>query len=290
MRVAFLGLGLIGGSVARALREDDGFRDDELVAWSPSGEGPRQALEQGVLDAVAGDPGIAVDGAALVVLAGPPLACIELLERLGGELRDTLAPGVTVTDVASTKAALTRAAGRAHVPYVGGHPMAGRETTGFGAADATLFRGRPWVITQPVAGGDPEAVRRLALACGGQPVTIDAERHDLLVAGISHLPLLASVALVEVVAGAGDDGDPDWPAARALAAGGWRDTTRLARGDPRMGAEIAATNAPALADLLGRYRDRLDAFLADLEAAEGPDADALERRLARAAQRLATEP
>src|SRR3954452_7833748 len=289
MRVAFLGLGLIGGSVARALREDDGFRDDELVAWSPSGKGPREALEQGVLDAIAGDPGVAVDGAGLVVLAGPPLACIALLERLGGELRDALAPGSTVTDVASTKAALTRAADRAQVPYVGGHPMAGRETTGFGAADAQRFRVRRWVTPQPIAGGDPEAVRRLAVACGAQPVTIDAERHDVLVAGISHLPLLASVALVEAVAGARDEGDPDWPAARALAAGGWRDTTRLARGDARMGAEIAATNAPALVDLVRRYRDRLDAFLADLEAADGPDADALEARLARAAQRAATE-
>src|SRR3954447_1626431 len=91
MRVAFLGLGLIGGSGARAPRDDRGLRDDELAAWSPSGEGPRQALEQGVLDAVAGDPGVAVDGAALVVLAGPPLACIGLLERLGGELCDALA-------------------------------------------------------------------------------------------------------------------------------------------------------------------------------------------------------
>ena len=290
MRVAFLGLGLIGGSVARALRDNAASGDDELVGWSPSGEGPRQALAAGVLDAVAADPAIAVEGAGLVVLAGPPLACIALVERLGRELHAALAPGVTVTDVASTKAALTRAAERGGVPFVGGHPMAGRETSGFAASDATLFHDRPWVITEAVGGGDATAVRRLALACGARPVAVDAARHDALVAAISHLPLLASVALVEAVAGAGDEPDRAWPAARELAAGGWRDTTRLARGDARMGAEIAATNAAALADVLRRYRDRLDAFIADLEAPGGADADTLERRLALAARRAAMEP
>jgi len=288
MRVAFLGLGLIGGSVARALR---GALDEvELIAWTPSGDGPRLALEAGVLDAVAGDPGVAVDGADLVVLAGPPLACIELVQRLGADLHAALAPEVTVTDVASTKAALTAAAARAGIPFVGGHPMAGRETSGFDAADPDLFRDRPWVITEPVGGGEPEAVRRLALACGAHPVTLDATRHDALVAAISHVPLLASVALVEAVAGTRTSPDAAWPDARALAAGGWRDTTRLARGDARMGAEIAVTNAAPIADVLRRYRDRIDLFLVELERAGGPDAAQLERRLADAAARLAQDP
>ena len=81
--------------------------------------------------------------------------------------------------------------------------MAGRETSGFDAADAGLFRDRPWVITQAVGGGDPEVVRSLALACGAVPVELDAVRHDRLVAAVSHLPLLASVALVEAVTGTG---------------------------------------------------------------------------------------
>jgi prephenate dehydrogenase len=215
------------------------------------------------------------------VLAAPPLACAELLRRLGADLRPSLPPGATVTDTASTKGLLARTAREAGVPYVGGHPMAGRETSGFGAADAALFRGRPWVIGEPIAGGDPALVRALALACGARPVEIEAERHDRLVAAISHLPLLTSVALVEAVAGRELAAD-DWPAASALAASGWRDTTRLARGDVTMGTEIAATNAAALAARLRDYRDRLDEWLAILEQPGGPDPELIRERLAAA--------
>ena len=126
--------------------------------------------------------------------------------------------------------------------------MAGRESSGFGAADATLFRDRPWVITPATGGGDAAAVEALALACGARPVAMDAVRHDRLVAAISHVPLLTSVVLVEAMAGTAAGTDPDWAAASALAAGGWRDTTRLARGDTAMGAEIAATNAGPIAE------------------------------------------
>src|SRR5262245_26880560 len=122
MRVAFLGLGLIGGSVARALRGAPSMADAELVAWTPAGRGPREAVEAGAIDAAAGWPEAAVEGAQLVVLAGPPRACIAMLGSLGGDWRGALAPGVTVTDVASTKAALTTAAEAAGVPFVGGHP------------------------------------------------------------------------------------------------------------------------------------------------------------------------
>ena len=286
MRIAFLGLGLIGGSVARALRTAPGYEDAWLAGWTPSGDGPRHALAAGVLDEAVDDPAAALADAALVILAAPPVACVTLVRRLGGDLRPALAPGVTVTDVASTKAALTAAAREAGIPWVGGHPMAGRELSGFDAADAGLFVGRPWLITQAVGGGEVEAVRSLAIACRARPVMLEADRHDRLVASISHLPLLASVALVEAVAGTGAGADPDWETAAALAAGGWRDTTRLARGDAVMGAEIAATNAEALADVLHRYRDRIDEWLALLEAADGPDTEALAERLAAARARL----
>ena len=129
----------------------------ELVAWTPSGAGPRGALAAGVIDTVAGDPLDAVRGAGIVILAAPPLACASLVRRLGAEPGTAVAPGATVTDVASTKAALTAVAAGAGIPFVGGHPMAGRETSGFDAADAGLFRGRPWVITEAVGGGDPRS-------------------------------------------------------------------------------------------------------------------------------------
>ena len=291
MHIALLGFGLIGGSIARALAaERDADRDTRaghrVVAWTPGGDGPRRALAEGVIDAVAGDPGTAISGAHLVVLAAPPLACAELLRRLGGDLRPSLLPRATVTDVASTKGVLIRTAREEGVPYVGGHPMAGREASGYGSADASLFHGRPWVITEPVAGGDPGLVRALALACGAGPVEMEAERHDRLVAAISHLPLLTSVALVEAVAGTPGAPAEDWPEAAALASSGWRDTTRLARGDVTMGTEIATTNAEAVAVRLRAYRDRLDEWLAILEDPDGPDPDVIRERLAAARSRL----
>jgi prephenate dehydrogenase len=294
MRIAFLGIGLLGGSIARALRLAPDGHDFQLVAWSPGGRGPAAAREAGVIDAIAATPEAAVRDTALIVLAAPPLACIGLLERLGSDLRSSLAPGVTVTDVASTKAALLAAATRAGVPYVGGHPMAGRETAGFAAGDGDLLAGRPWVVTEAVAGGDPAAVEALATRCRATVVHLGAEEHDRLVAGISHLPLLAAVALVEAVAGTGD-GNADWPAAQRLSATGWRDMTRLALGDPAMGAGIAASNAEALAGRLRDYRDRIDAWITLLEGSgtgtpNGPDTSAIEARLQAARRRLEEPP
>ena len=319
MRIAFLGLGLIGGSIARAVRAGGipgtpsgatpSGATTRLAAWTETGAGPKAALAAGMIDEVAATPGAAIEGADLVVLATPPLACVALLSRLGrdGDLHASLAPGATVTDVASTKAAVLAAARRAGVPFVGGHPMAGRETSGFEASDADLFRDRPWVVTEAVNGGDPERVRALARACGARTVELDAATHDRLVAAISHLPLLAAVALVEAVAGGagavaggaaaipgganavaagGDDAAADWPAAASLAASGWRDATRLARGDVTMGTEIAVTNAPAIAGRLRDLRAAIDAWIEILEAPGGPDATTIRSRLAAARRRL----
>jgi prephenate dehydrogenase len=286
-RIAFLGLGLIGGSIARALRENADGTIPEIAAWTERGAGPRLARAAGVIDEAAATPGAAVEGADLVVLAAPPMACATLLERLGrsGDLGPRLAPGATVTDVASTKAALLAAATTAGTPYAGGHPMAGRETSGFGAADANLFLDRTWVVTESVNGGNPSRVRALAQACGARVVELDAATHDRLVAAISHLPLLAAVSIVEAVAG-GDGARDDWAAAAGLAASGWRDTTRLARGDVTMGTEIAVTNAAEIAARLRDLRAAIDAWIETLEAPGGPDAAVIRGRLAAARHRL----
>ncbi len=284
MRVALLGLGLIGGSIARALAVAG---DDWWVgAWTPSGTGPQRAVEVGAIDASFRSAPDLLREAEVVVLAAPPLACAGLIGRLAGTWRDALRPGVTVTDVASTKAELEHAARDAGLPWVGGHPMAGREASGFEASDAALFRDRPWVVTAPLGGGDPDVVERLAAACGATPVRMDAGRHDRLAAAISHLPLLTSVMLVEAVAGLPGSTDPEWDAALSLAAGGWRDTTRLARGDTAMGAEILATNADRVAERLRAYRARVDAWLAVLEAPGGADPAAIRERLEAVRDRL----
>jgi len=284
MRVGLLGLGLIGGSLARALRAAGG--DWWVGAWTPSGAAPARALAAGAVDAAVGHAPDLLCEADLVVLAAPPLACEGLIGRLAGPWRASLRPGATVTDVASAKAALERAALAAGLPWVGGHPMAGREASGFEASDGSLFHGRPWVVTAPVGGGDAGPVEAMARACGAIPVRLDAARHDRLVAGISHLPLLVSAMLVEGVSGLPGAEDPDWADARALAAGGWRDMTRLARGDAVMGAEIMAANAERIAERLHAHRARLDAWLELLEAPGGPDPAALRERLEAVRDRL----
>jgi prephenate dehydrogenase len=135
--------------------------------------------------------------------------------------------------------------------------MSGSESIGYAASRAGMFEGRPWVVVPGPASepADVAHVRELAEACGARPVELDAAAHDRAVAAISHLPLVASLAL----ATAALDG-PDWPVARKLAAQGWRDMTRLAHGDPAMGGGMLATNARAVAARLRVLRAELDAW------------------------------
>jgi prephenate dehydrogenase len=239
------------------------------------------AVATGAISTAAASAREAIEGADVVLLAAPPIECLRLIDDLAGPLRASLAAGAIVTDVGSTKRAIVERAATGGLPFVGGHPMAGRETAGFAAADPALFVDRPWVICDS---GAPESavalVEQLARAVGAVPVRMDAATHDAAVAGISHLPLVVAAALAEAVL---HDGGP--ASATALAASGWRDMTRLARGDPAMGAGIAATNADLLADRIRAMTAVLDAWLAELEGAGGPDAPRLEARFA-AARRL----
>lgn len=279
VKVAFLGFGLIGGSVARALRESSDAGAWQMSAWSPSGEGPRAALAEGVVDVAADDPRVAVQDAELIILAGPVPACLALLDDLATDLRPALHPDAVITDVASTKVALAVRATVLGVRYVGGHPMAGLEQAGYAAAASTLFVDRPWVVVPDADDAATARVEGLARAVGARPVRMSATAHDQAVAGISHLPLVLAAALVEAVAGRPGAVRPDWPDARALAAGGWRDMTRLARGEAAMGAGILTTNQAAVA---ARTRDViavLTAWADELERAGGPDPDAAQARL-----------
>jgi prephenate dehydrogenase len=278
MRVAILGLGQIGGSVARALiAAGDPWR---VVGWTRSEDGRRASAADGL--EVASSIADASSDADLVVLAAPPLACLELLDTLAGPLRSDLVPDATITDVASTKVAICRRAATHGLRFVGGHPMAGSEASGYGASDPRLFVGRPWVVTRPEP-ADSSAEGRvvnLAIACGAEVVQLGAAEHDDAVAAISHLPLVVAAALVESIAtGAG------WPLERRLVAGGWESMTRLARGDVDLGAGILATNGSAVAERLRRLRGVLDGWLTDLDGAS-PNADTLRDRLAAARHRL----
>lgn len=264
VRVTILGFGLIGGSLARALAR---HRPDwPVTAWSRDPADPRRALHEGVLAAVAPDAERALRDADLVVLAASPIGNLELLDLVA----PLLAGGpATLTDVSSSKGAIAaRAARHPGLRFVGGHPMSGRERRGYAASTAELFEGRPWVIC-PAAGAAPEDVARvrdLATACGARPLEVDPTRHDQAVAIVSHLPLLASAALVESATG-----DEGWSLAAQLTAQGWRDMSRLARGDAALGAGIVATNAAAIGGALRRYRQALDEWQTLVDHAAGTD-------------------
>ena len=250
-----------------------------------------QAVYYGVVDEVSDSLETALQDAELVVLAAPPLTCLDLLDELGGPLRAGLGDA-TVTDTVSAKEQILARADLSTLHFVGGHPMAGRELSGYAAAAADLFVGRPWV-TVPGAEArliDTQRVRTLVADCGAVEVPMTAAAHDSAVAAISHMPLVISAALVEAVAGrAGEPSRSDWPAAEKLAATGWAGMTRLALGHPEMGAGIATINAAAIAARLRDIRSVVDEWLADLESPDGPDAERLRDRFAAARDRLAKE-
>ncbi len=260
-----------------------------MTAWTPSGTGPREAVEAGIAAEAAATAAEAIAGARLIVLAGPPLACLAWIDELAGPLARSLEPDAVVTDVASTKAVIVERADAVGLRFVGGHPMAGRETPGFAASAADMFVDRPWVVT-PGAGaseGDTQLVRDLAIACRARPLLMDSTEHDTAVAAVSHLPLVLSAALVEAIAGRDPGRDPaGWQTARRLAAGGWSIMTRLARGDATIGAGILAMNAPAVAARLRDTRAVIDEWIAVLDGPRGPSGDELVERLDAVRRRL----
>jgi len=250
--IAILGLGLMGGSLGMALRRAGIGRVISGYDALPGRAERARAL--GAITTVAESPAAAVMGADLVVLGAPVLAIRELL----GAIAPHLVPRAVVTDLGSTKAEVVRWA-RESLPdpsrFIAGHPMAGKERSGIEAAAADLFAGAVWCLT-PDAGTAPDALARLrtlVAALGARPLVLDPARHDEAVAGASHLPLLAAAALVRAVSM-----QPDWPDVGRLAAGGFRDTTRVASGDPRMARDIALTNREPLLR-------RLDAYIAALQ-------------------------
>lgn len=178
----------------------------------------------------------------------------------------------TVTDLASTKVRVMGWAAAAGVDLVGGHPMCGRERSGIDAADPELFRGAPWVLTR-----DEPVVTELVRSVGAVPVFMDAERHDRLVAGVSHAAFLVSAAYVLALAG-----DPEWEEMRRLAGPGFRDLSRLAAGEPGMYAAIVETNRQPIREVLAAVEAQLAGLRWRLESSDPSLTELLEQaKLAR---------
>lgn len=258
-RVAVLGMGLIGGSVALALAGAD--PDATIVGYDPDAEGLAAAAERGVIHEAAGSAEAAVAGAGLVVLAMP----VDLIPDACSALADHIEPGAAITDVGSAKRDVV-AAGEAAFGgrFVGGHPMAGSERHGIDAADPELFGGAWWILT-PTERTDSESysrVRSLVGSLKALPVALDPSVHDALIARLSHVPQLAASALVSSAAAGGDREE-----LLGLAAGGFRDVTRIAASSPELWVAILRSNRAAVLEGLGGLRDGL-ADLEDMIATE----------------------
>jgi prephenate dehydrogenase len=251
-RLAIVGVGLLGGSVAKAVRAHALAR--EIVGIGRDLGRMAPALRDGALDRATTDVAEGVAGADRVLLAAPVLTNETLLAQVWRAAR----PGAVLTDVGSTKrgivtAAERLAAERPQVHFVGSHPMAGSEKAGYGVARVDLFQGATVVVTptESTDGAVAKSIGEFWAALGARVVMLDPDSHDRAVAAISHLPHVAAWALVDAVV-------KFQPEALQIAARGFKDTTRIAASDPDVWREILLGNRTAVRASLVAYRRALD--------------------------------
>ncbi len=255
MRVAIIGLGLIGGSIGLGLKKAD-KSGCEVVGYVRRPEAASLAMNMGMVDRVETSLEDTVKEAEMVIVATPVLVIKEILSQISGYLPH----GCIVTDTGSTKVQVMKWAEDLLPPtvdFIGGHPMAGKETYGMKAAEADLFQGSVYCLT-PAKKASSQAVDKVAdmvKKLGAVPFFIDAQEHDELVAGTSHLPFLLSAALVTSTAS-----EPTWEKMKKLAGSGYRDVTRLASGSPEVNAQICLANQQAILHWLDRFIDELQKY------------------------------
>ncbi|MDE0527588.1 MAG: prephenate dehydrogenase [Truepera sp.] len=249
--IVLAGVGLIGGSVGLGIHQR--FLAKRVVGFDRDPAALDAARGMGVIDEAHFAPGPWLEEADLVVLATP----VRSLTQLGLELAPYLRADCIVTDVGSVKREIVT--GLERIRFVGGHPMAGSEGVGVQNADAALLENAVWVLT-PTDDTDPEALEQVedfVKHLGARPLRIDPDQHDRLVASVSHVPYLVAVALTEFVAQ-----DEDRELMMLLAAGGFRDLTRVASGNPQMSRDMVVGNREAI-------RQALRGFVAQLELLAG---------------------
>ncbi|WP_417671218.1 prephenate/arogenate dehydrogenase family protein [Roseibium sp.] len=255
-RLALIGIGLIGSSIARVARERNLAR--EIVVSTRSAATLARAEELGLGDRYCLDAGEAAEGADLVVLCVP----VGANEAVAKWIAPSLKPGAILTDVGSTKGSVVRQV-RPYVPdgvhFIAGHPIAGTEQSGPDAGFSTLFENR-WCILTPDAVRDEEAVEKLSTfwkGCGSNVDVMDADHHDLVLAIVSHLPHLIAYNIV----GTADDLETVTKSeVIKYSASGFRDFTRLAASDPTMWRDVCLNNKDAILEMLSRFSEDLSAM------------------------------
>ena len=264
-RIAFLGIGLIGSSLALAVRRHG--LAGELVGHARTEKTRATALRLKLVDRVEADPAKAVEGADLVVLATPLGAYAELAQAI----EKRLTPGATVTDVGSVKQAVIRDVGPyipAGVHFIPGHPIAGTEHSGPEAGFAELFQKR-WCIVTPPPGTDSAALDRLVSlweGCGSRVQVMDAQHHDKVLAITSHLPHLIAYTIVGTATGLEESEKSE---VVRYSAGGFRDFTRIAASDPVMWRDVFLNNKEAVLEMLQRFTEDMTALQRAIRWGEG---------------------
>lgn len=262
MRVAIIGLGLIGGSIGLALKKAEESHSEpqaknlEIIGYVRRPEAASLATNMGMVDRVETSLEYTVKEAEMVIVATPVLTIKEIMSKIA----DSLPHGCIVTDTGSTKVQVMKWAEELLPPtvdFVGGHPMAGKETYGMKAAEADLFQGSVYCLTpaRKASSQVMDELIKMVKKIGAIAFFIGAEEHDELVAGVSHLPFLLSAALITSTAS-----EPSWAKMRKLAASGYRDVTRLASGSPEVNAQICLTNQQAILHWLDRYINELQRY------------------------------
>ena len=241
-------MGLMGASFALALKT--ARPDATLVGSDPNPLVVRKALEREIVSSANTD--LSVVAMADLVFVGAP---INALRHVFAGLA-ALGTAPLVTDMAGTKAAVEEWAAAEGLDFVGGHPMCGKEESGIDHADASMYQGAPWVLTR-----DEPRLSELVEAVGAHPVVLDAITHDRLVAGVSHAAFLLSVGYVLALSGR-----KDWPEASRLAAGGFRDMSRLAAGEPDLYAGVVRTNRQNIVEMLDAVTAELTRLRRHIEA------------------------
>lgn len=265
-RLCIIGVGLIGGSLALALREAGAVR--EVVGCGRRLENLEKAVELGVIDRFDTDPAVAVAGADMVVVAVPLGTMYSIFTAIAGHL----APDAVLTDVGSAKGSVIEAASRAfdgHLPadFVPGHPIAGTEQSGVEAAFSSLFQQRRVILTPLPEGsrGAVDQVRAMWETAGAEVVEMPSDHHDEILAATSHLPHLLAYALVDALARMEDRVE-----IFRYAAGGFRDFTRIASSDPTMWHDICLANRTAILNILGRFQEDLDRLTLAIREGDSP--------------------
>jgi len=254
-RVTIIGTGLIGGSLGMALRAAR-LPGLEVVGHDRDRGCATQAEKAGAIDRAEHNLPRAVSGAGMVIIAVPVLTVREVMQQIAPDL----AEGAVVTDTTSTKAHVMRWAKEAlpeHAHFVGGHPMAGKETAGIAYAEASLFRGKAYCICPAVDASETavKTVLGLVQLVGSEPLFVDPEEHDIYAGAVSHLPLMMSTALFSMLRSS-----PAWNDMGMMASSGFNDVTRLAASDPGMSHGIWTTNRDALIHWLERMAEELRRF------------------------------